>query len=277
MKNNFSNQWMSAMAACCVIAGLGCAGTARSNARIEQKLAEESRALTTAVVEGLQMQPAEQNDQYTATALEFARQDQRVEGLPVRPFDVGVLLGTNLVSQEIVREEIRERVQEQNELLGRQRELQGKLMSLGAVADEKEARRTRSWAKWISFVTLLTGGVVALCVFFPVAIPIVGRVLAWLVGKLPGLAGAVGVVGVKAFDAVVKGIEKARQVSAGVDRTGAPAVLKERAVLPNEDSRRPSGPIGNGAEWLAVLEENLSRTMDADHKRLVKNRKLAAA
>ena len=49
-------------------------------------------------------------------------------------------------------------------------------------------------------------GVVALCAFCPAAIPIVARIAGWLVSKIPALTGVMGVVGRKAFDAVVVGV-----------------------------------------------------------------------
>lgn len=70
----------------------GCTHVAAKRNAINAALAEESRALTTAVVDSLQNQPATNRDAYTLTALAFAKQDQRVEGLPLKPFDVPALL-----------------------------------------------------------------------------------------------------------------------------------------------------------------------------------------
>src|SRR5688572_23613696 len=71
----------------------GCTHLARSRRTIRHELDGHSQALTTAVVDALQMQPAETRDSYAALALELAHEDQRVEGLPVNPIPVGGLLG----------------------------------------------------------------------------------------------------------------------------------------------------------------------------------------
>ena len=101
--------------------------------------------------------------------------------------------------------------------------------------------------------------------FCPLALPLVGRGLGWLVGKLPGLASAVGVVSVKAFDAVVRGIENAKKQNLPV----APTVSVANTQLLG-DSRRDK------TSWIEKLENNLSREMDAAHKALVRSRKSIA-
>lgn len=251
---------------------LGCASTARNKSKVEQAIAEESRALTTAVVETLQLRPADRRDEYTAVALEFAKQDQRLEGFPLDPFELSPLFSGDQKEKLGAQEEVQERFARQHELVEQQRKLERKLVELGAIGEEKQARRTRFLAKWITGGTVLVGGVVAVCIFFPIGIPILGRVLGWVVGKLPNLAGAVGVVGVKAFDAIIRGIEKTRSHPI---TAAAPAVLTPREGLENEDSRR-DGP-GSKPNWMEGLEANLSKAMDADHKRLVKSRKRAVA
>src|SRR4051794_19618952 len=74
------------------VAATGCTHFAAKRNKVNEALAEESRALTTAVVDSWQSQPASERDAYTVTALAFAKQDQRVEGLPLKPFDVPALL-----------------------------------------------------------------------------------------------------------------------------------------------------------------------------------------
>jgi hypothetical protein len=111
----------------------------------------------------------------------------------------------------------------------------------------------------------LIGGGDALFVFCPLALPLVGRGLGWLVGKLPGLASAAGVVSVKAFDAVVRGIENAKKNS-----SVAPTVPVANTYHAAGDSRRDK------TTWITQLETQLSREMDAAHKALVRARKEVA-
>lgn len=282
-----------------VAAGLsGCSHTAQRLQKVSSELEEESRALTSAVVETLDRQPTQQRDLYSTTALEFAKQGQRIEGLPTKPFDVPALLterewvgrgssraetneAINPARQEPrptgkVGSVIASRFARQNKLLAEQRRAESKLIALGAAKEAQDNARKKFWAKWISAMTLPIGGIIALCVFFPVAIPFVGRILGWLVSKIPGLAGWIGVVSVKAFDAVVQGIEKTKQqtqtFSASAELPGrqvpgvAPSVLTPPTALNNEDSRRHTGT-------LSLLETNLSRAMDAAHKKLVRARR----
>jgi outer membrane murein-binding lipoprotein Lpp len=352
----------------------GCTHTARHMEKVSAELREESKALTTAVVDTLEQQPTERRDVYSATALEFAKQDQRIEGLPVKPFDVRALLpietprdydafgSTNnfqggdkkgampalssmleragsILSRgtppgaetrptavgrtpgvEIhptiqtpgagtgptkgrsaastvgrvsapgdARMEIAKRFARENKLIAQERKAESKLVQLGAVKETEDNARKVFWAKWISAITLPIGGMIALCVFFPVAIPFVGRFLGWIVAKIPGLAGWIGVVSTKAFDAIVKGIENTKrshaEEGAAAHEAGgpskslgnqfsvaAPTVLRSPTDLTNEDSRRRSA-----AGFMSALELNLSRCMDEAHKRLVRVRRKAAA
>jgi hypothetical protein len=102
----------------------------------------------------------------------------------------------------------------------------------------------------------MIGMIAALVLLFPAALPILGRVISWVVGKLPSLAGWAGVVSVKAFDGVVKAIERASRVEA------SPAGTSQMANAAGEQN----GLSGS-------LRGNLSRALDAEHKALVKSRK----
>src|SRR5687768_9307437 len=73
----------------------GCTHVAKNHQRQNARLAEHSRALTTAVVETLHLQPHERRDEFTSTALELAQHDQRIEGIPLERISVEHLLGTD--------------------------------------------------------------------------------------------------------------------------------------------------------------------------------------
>lgn len=261
----------AALALTLTAAFTGCTHVAAQRSRMMSTLNEESKALTTAVVETLQAQPETNRDVYTSTALEFAKQDQRVEGLPLQPFDVPALLSvaggaTNTlvrVSKEQVeeaREAVVERFQKQNDLLARRAKAEAALIDLGVQAEAARNERITRWTKFSVGGLTLLGGAIALCVFFPIAIPIGGRFLGWLVTKIPALASATSVVSVKAFDAIVRAIEKAKQEPS----PGASTV----SVANSGDSRR-----GPAEDWLGKLHTQLSREMDAAHKALVRARK----
>jgi hypothetical protein len=239
----------------------GCTHVAKSRNQTAAKLHEHSRAFTTALVDTLQLQPTDQRDPYTTLALDLARTDQRIEGLPLKPIAVEPLLAsasvTNLTAAQhrsarqaaSVLEDRRSAV---DQLLATERTRTDQLIAFGEKFEQERNQTRLSWFKRISLSTLLLGSLIALAIFFPAAIPILGRILAWLVGKIPALAGTLGVVSVNAFDAVVKGIERSRTTGA-IEKLG--------------------NQLTTGELPLADLKLNLSREMDAAHKALVRRRK----
>jgi hypothetical protein len=221
----------------------GCTFSSRTKAKVDTHLDEESRTLTTAVVDTLNAQPTVHRDAFTATALTLARQDQRIEGLPAHPIDVLPLVQSN--AQAIA--DLTARFEMQNDLLQQQRQATDKLLQYG---QQFEQQRNKSLLRrmFASFGILGTvGAIVAICVFFPVAIPIFGRVFGWLVSKLPTLASYIGVVSHKAYDQVVKGVELAKQEYAKKENSAA----------------------------IDVLHASLSKSMDGSTKDLVQRRKFA--
>lgn len=245
---------------------LGCAPLARKQEIVSLKLAEESKALTTGVVELLQATPAEGRGWHEELALELAKQDQRIEGLPVNPIDALALGSTNEIVRSRAREEFEKRVERQEGLIGKRARAELGLQKLGVEAELAAAARKKFWTKAGLVVGVPLAGLVALWIFVPVSLPICGRLLGWMVGRIPSLAGALGVVSVKAFDAVVLGIEKARGEWGG----GAPAGLEGGARVGIENSRRAIDP-----DFFHKLEERLGREMDREHKSLVRRRKQA--
>jgi hypothetical protein len=241
----------------------GCTHVARKHHRQDARLSEHSRALTTAVVEALHLQPHEQRDAFTSTALELAQHDQRIEGIPLDPISVDHLLGvgaTNqsraevLSQQNAARHDLDQRLADIQQLRTQQRASEEQLIAFGERFEhDRNAQRTRLFKRGLA-VVLGVGAIVALIVFVPASIPLLGRILAFCVTQFPALAGTAGVVSVKAFDAVVKAVEHARSKGAG------------------------SAQFGNQVEQtqhIGELEFHLSREMDASHKALVRQRKAA--
>jgi hypothetical protein len=238
----------------------GCTHLASKRAKAHGELEEHSRALTTAVVDALQLQPPDLRDSYTEFALRVAREDQRVEGLPLDPIAVEPFVQpdrTNALPKIKAERALQARFTEIEKLLAVEKRATDRLLDFGATQEEHQNASRLRWTKWIGGTALLLGGIVALCVFFPVAIPIFGRILGWIVSKIPSLAGAIGVVSVKAFDAIVRGIERTKSDPGSVSR------LPNQAVTASND------------DWRAQLHLNLSREMDAAHKALVRARKTA--
>lgn len=242
-----------------LVACSGCTHLARHRVAARNHLTEESRALTSAVVDALQMQPAEQRDPYTATALLFAKQDQHIAGLPLTPFDVPALVSaTNALTFAAdpsataapiipAQAEVQRRFLSQNKSATRERNATEQLVQLGIEAEEVSNRRKLRWFKFGGFATTLIGGLIAMIVFCPIVLPLLGRLLAWCVSRFPSLASKLGVVATEAFDSVVRGVENFKSSS-----------------LSNDGQTTISA--GN-------LHASLSREMDAAHKELVRTRK----
>lgn len=244
----------------------GCTHVAKTRAKTEAKLQEHSRAFTTAVLDTLHAQPTHQRDQFTELALQLAQHDQQVEGLPLEPLRVGELLGlewTNLPPQEaaanqkVAHQQLDRRVAEIQRLRAQEHRTQEHLLAFG---ERFEVERNKQRMRWLQRGTLLTvvfGGFIALVVLVPASVPVLGRILAWCVARFPALAGTAGVVSVKAFDAVVKAIERMK------------------STQPLENQPHKFGNFTTPAHGLDELHLHLSREMDAAHKALVRKRKTA--
>ena len=235
-----------------------CSNLAKRHSQLSHQLREESRALTSAVVDTLQLQPESLRDLYSTTALHFARQDQWLEGLPAPATAIAVepLLQTNEPARQLEAErELATRFGTQNSLMASQREIERKLIEVGKRKEAEENARKIWWWKRSSLFTLVLGSLIALFVIFPVLIPLAGRFLGWVVARIPALASAVGVVSVKAFDAVVRGIEKTKATPQTVDLANTSSGAREQG------------------QFMEMLENNLSRQMDQAHKHLVRSRR----
>lgn len=242
-----------------LMACTGCTHLAKRRTNAQNHLTEESRALSSAVVDALQMQPAAQRDPYTATALLFAKQDQHIEGLPLESFDVPALIAaTNAVSFAAsplgttvavnpAQAAVQERFVKENKFIERERTATEQLVRLGIESEEVSNRRKTRWFKFGLLTSTLLGGFIVLVIACPVALPLLGRLLAWCVTRFPSLASKLGVVATEAFDSVVRGVENFK--STALSNAGSQA------------------PVAND------LHASLSREMDAAHKELVRARK----
>ncbi len=245
---------LSRLALTLTLSATGCTHVAGKRAKLNTQLAEHSRALTTAVVDSLQLQPPEERDTYTQFALRVAREDQRIEGLPLHPVRVEPFVQpneTNSLATLKAERHLSGRFAEIEKLITAEKKQTDRLIAFGETHEENQNRTRTRWTKWIGSSSVLIGAIVVLCIFVPAAIPILGRILGWIVSKIPALAGALGVVSVKAFDAIVKGIERTKSEPSGISR------------ISNETSD----------SWNDKLHLNLSREMDAAHKALVRSRK----
>lgn len=218
-----------------------------------ERRVEESRALTKATSDSLAAQPTDRRDKYTMLAYDMSKQNELVIGSPTNPINVGPLLSTNDTEKAEAVALLRERFEEQQKLIGQIRELEVKLQDMGTKYETERnrsiVRRIWTWALSVFGV----GGLVALCIFCPAVLPIIGTIISWLVGKIPSLVSWFGVVGKGAFDSVVKGVGEFRDV------------LKKAP-----DDRRYTA-----SEVQAMLDNHLKTETDKADKVLINSRREA--
>jgi hypothetical protein len=199
----------------------GCALTKRETSRqaakeqklekVEEKLIEESKALTTGALDALSFAPT---NKPTDLAKKFLQRDQQIEGVPADRIDVAGILATNKVAiealerrMEMQQDWLQERVRLEVEL----NKANDRLLELGRLYEQEKAKSTwkRIWSWTIG--TFGIGGLIALVVFCPAALPIIGAAASFLISKIPALTNLIGLVGKSAFDAAVKGVGNARK------------------------------------------------------------------
>jgi hypothetical protein len=178
---------------------------------------------------------------------QFLGRGQALLGLPLedQTARVAALLSENESLRQEATEAEQKRLEQEQVWRTQKAAYEAKLLEYGT---KYEAERNRSvvrrfWGWLVS--TLGIGGIIALCVFCPAAIPLIMRLVGWAASKIPSLASAVGVVSKKAFDQVVVGVESAKK---SFRENGNPAAAE-------------------------ILDTELSCSMDQDHKNLVRGRK----
>jgi hypothetical protein len=251
-----------------LLALIGCTSHAPKTKRLEAKQEERSRELNQSALVANQvnqryMERLEPDVKPTGTTNytkakaaseltgEFLRRNQNNVGLPVedQTEQVKSLLSEN--SRLKAKSEVLEAEKEEQEILWRaeHRQHEAALIDMG---QQVEKERNKSILRRLYASLGLTGiiAVIAgICIFFPAALPILMRMVAWLVGKIPALAAALGVVSKEAFDQIVRGVEN-----------GKAEIKRAR------EANKVIDPI-------EALDSNLSKSMDNKHKVLVKARK----
>lgn len=242
-----------------VVLSSGCTYDGAHRKAAQRQLEPGLQRMVTGTVDSLHALPTTNRTEHTVVATRLAEQAQLIAGTPAERIDVAPLIdaeqarsassaGTTRQSLDPIRlaaataaeRKLAAEIAAQGKLVAREREATQALVERGEVAEAQRNSRIKRWFAWLSFGGLGIGGVIALMVFVPVSIPLLGRILASAVSAFPKLAGFVGVVGTKAFDGVVKGVENA----------------KSKLGFKQQD-----------------LLDSLSKAMDQDHKDLVRARR----
>lgn len=236
----------------------GCSGKARgifkakaAVAENHEDIAEKSRQYTTGALDSLRYAPTNKPTNLAKTLLTW---DQQLEGVPLTRLDVEAILADNRASIRALSNsfaEVQQLILDRERLATELNEKQEKLLQLGALYEEERNRNIvkRVW-RW-SVATFGIGGIIALLFFFPFLIPIGTRIVGWIVGMFPKLAGFFGVVLTKSFDAVVKGVQAGKKkIDANKGATTVPA-----------------------PEPTVVLGDELSKATDKSDRNLIDARK----
>lgn len=142
--------------------------------------------------------------------------------------DVGGLLSTNKSVNSkaekeynrIVEKDI-QMMQEFANLNEKIQQVENNLLKLGAIkeAEQNKSIISRIWG-W-GLATFGIGGVIALCIFCPFLIPIFTQIIAWIIARIPSIAGFFGVVGKNVATGIVKGVGNVRATLQSVDESKA--------------------------------------------------------
>lgn len=183
----------------------GAAKKVDSNAAV---LAEKSRELNKGASDALDLAPT--NNPPTELAQKFLEKNQQIVGLPLVPYDViGILTGIKGAGEKLDKrfDALAVSLADRQKLEIKLDAANAELQDLGRKYETQHKQNVvkRVW-RW-SIATFGVGGVIALMFFFPVLIPLFTRFVGWVVSMFPKLAGWVGVISVKSFDSVTKGIQ----------------------------------------------------------------------
>ena len=202
------------------------------------RIDEEVRILATAVVDTLAKAPT---NEFVAVAAKLAKSEQLLVGVPATRLDVDAILA----GEKSATGALLARLKLQEALLSERARLETNLRKREAVMIDKggqfEAEQNKNHARtfwrWL-LSTFGIGGLIALCVFCPAAIPLLAQFFGWIVSKAPSLAGGFGIVSRKAFDAVVAGVGEVRsKLKAKGDSGTLEMVNTELAKSTDQDHR----------------------------------------
>jgi len=173
-------------------------------------MAEEAKSMTTAALDALQRAPT---NAPVNMAKAFLERDQQILGLPVQRIDVDSLLASNRVAIDDLRRRFdvqQARFEERASIQRELKEVNDRLAEMGKLYEQEKAKHVwrRIW-EW-AIGTLGFGGLIAIVIFCPVVIPIIGSLFGSLVSSFPQIGHFIGLVSKPAADAVIKGIGEAR-------------------------------------------------------------------
>jgi hypothetical protein len=189
--------------------------------RKDGELNRHTRAFVSGAVDALSL--SEDKSKEDLVALGFAQKAQEIVGLP-QPGDK-IYVEDVINNNELAIENLADRdgdvidLSRRKEILGHDlKDTEEKLISLGELkAQENKDGFFSSLWMWLTGTFGLIGAIAVCVIAGPALIPIFGQILAWLVGKLPGLIGWVGITSSKMTSNIIKGVHDAKEKIRSVD------------------------------------------------------------
>jgi hypothetical protein len=189
--------------------------------RKEGELNRHTKAFVSGTVDALSL--SKDKSKEDLVALNLAQKAQEIVGLP-QPGDK-IHIEDVISSNEVAIENLTDRdtdvikLSRRKELLGHDlKDTEEKLISLGELKaqEDKDGFFSSLWM-WLTGTFGLLGAVAICVIAGPALIPVFGQILAWLVGKLPGLIGWVGITSSKMTSNIIKGVHDAKEKIRSVD------------------------------------------------------------
>lgn len=269
----------------------------------ERLLSERSKQLTEATYQTLVSPGSASTNPNVRLAVELSKENVAVQGVPDKPININPLLSdmrsivsnaevvssntsvpleVALEEQFLVHKGSKEweefKTSLQNNVLLRQeytknqqklQEVALPLLSMGAKAEKEEVKTFWKKTGFWSTTVIIIGGLIALCVFVPAVLPVLGSIVSWIAGKIPSVISTIGVVSTKTFDAVVEGYGNAKaqvkamkveaQVSADRSSYSREEVLKlledQKSKIYNTYKANLSAATSNSDKAIVALRE----------------------
>lgn len=176
----------------------------------QNQIDEEVRANNTGAVDALQVAPT---NAATVLAKRLTMKNQQLIGLPLKRLPVdealsGMAEAIDSIDQRLDLQD--HLIQERDEYKRKYEETRDQLVDMGKKyeAERNKSILSRIW-HW-TMATLGLTGLIALGILCPAIIPIVGKILAWIIGRVPMLGSYFGMVGRDAFKSVVNAVSDIR-------------------------------------------------------------------
>lgn len=192
-------------------------------------IANESKVMVTGALDSLHFAPTNPPVDLAKTLL---ARSQELTGLPPigDRLDIQAILATNVSAIRDLEKRMKNQEQliaDRDKLQAKIDELQGKLVDMGAKYEEERNKNIvkRVW-HW-GLGTFGLAGTIAFIVFCPaVALPLLGRLLGFVVSVIPSITGFMGVVSNKVLDSTVQGISNFKQAVEKKGMTDVKELLK---------------------------------------------------